>query len=184
MVKKYNKQHPTETHLHQIKTQIKLQSIIHVLFFLLFGGFLGLVVFVFVGFSQFEGTYRGKIYPGVRVDSVLFGGKTEKDVEDFFSLKSVPLQNLRFVLRYENLEATLSGSQLNISFDGKLSAAQAYSVGRSDYFLSNIYQKWMAATRRTNLTSVLKMDVDVIGDMLATLSAQINREPKDALFDF
>ena len=120
------------------------------LYFLL-GGIIAGVILVSYFVYSFENRYTNKIYPGVTIDNISFGGMTPNYVEDYFNSKSQPLRNISITLSYEDKIATISGENLNIAFDGKLSSVQAYSIGRSPHILSNLYQKVQAKTNGINL---------------------------------
>lgn len=155
-------------------------------FFLYFflGGLLACFALAVLILYLFEKKYSEKIYPGVTVDGLSYGGKSPEEVEDYFSSKSLPLGNLSITLSFEDKIATVSGKDLHIAYDGKLSGIQAYSIGRSAHLLSNYYQKWQAKTSGINLTSVLNIDYDFLDDTIDNLAGQIDVSPKDALFQF
>lgn len=147
---------------------------------------LTIISLIFVGSSifYFEKTFEGKVYPGVRIDGISFAGNTESDVENYFNNKSVHFDNLTLTLIFEDQIATLSGKLLELGYDSKLSAVQAYSIGRSGHLLSDTYQKWKAGTSGINLTSVFKMRSDLIEDMLSSLALSIDIPEQNALFQF
>ncbi|MCL4339105.1 VanW family protein [Patescibacteria group bacterium] len=151
-------------------------------FFTLLAIFMAAAAAAFI--YTFEKTYQNKIYAGVRIDNLSVGGKTKKDIEKYFSEKNQPFKNIDITLKYHDNIATLSGQDLAVSYDGKLSAIQAYSIGRSGHVFSDIYQKWQAATRGINLTSLLKMNTDNIDETLSNLAADIDIPSQDALFQF
>lgn len=132
----------------------------------------------------YEKTYQDKVYKGVRIDGVIFGGKTREDIEKYFQEKSKPFIAFDLILTFEDKISTISGKSLNVTYNGKLSSVQAFSIGRSGYFLSDIYQKWKAATSGINLSSVLEYNSNLIDDTLSVLSENIDLLPQDALFQF
>lgn len=142
------------------------------------------VVAVVSSIFYFEKTYKDKIYPGVRIDGISFGGKTKDDVDNYFSQKNKPFKTFKITLAFESNIATISGEELSVAYDGKLGSTQAYAIGRSGHFFSDIYQKWKAATTGINLPSVLKMNTDLVDDTLSSLSSSIDIFPQDALFQF
>lgn len=147
----------------------------------------GLIIFLLliaVFIYSFEKRYQNKIYPGVRVDGMLFGGKEGGDVERYFLEKSEPFDNLQLILSFEDKIATISGKELQVAYDEKLSSVQALSIGRSGNFLSDTYQKWKAASVGINLTGVLKMNTNLIDENLTFLAQSINTPSQDALFQF
>lgn len=152
--------------------------------FFLLGSFLGTIVLLLGGSFYFEKKYQGKIYPGVRVDAVSFGGKTSGEVEQYLKKKSQPFSEFSMTLTFEDKIATLSSSDLAISFDEKLAGVQAYAIGRSGHFFSDLYQKWQAKTVGINIRSVLNINNEAIEETLYNLAASIDIASQDALFQF
>lgn len=155
-----------------------------IIFYFLLGSLLAGLFLISFLIVQFEKTYSKKIYRGVRIDGVSFGGKTPKEIEAYFLKKSLPFAKLKFTLSFEDKIATVSGQELAIAYDSKLSAIQAYSIGRSGHILSDTYQKWRAATSGINLPSVLKMNHEILDEVLNNLSLNVDLTPQDGLFQF
>ncbi len=154
-------------------------------FFILFSLLIIFFLLFIITFNYFfEKKYRNKVYPGVRIDGIIFSGKTQNEIEKYFELKSRPFIAFDLSLRFEDKIATISGKDLNISFNGKLSAVQALSIGRSGYLLSDVYQKWKAVTSGINLSSILEINNSLIDDTLLVLSENIDIPAQDALFQF
>ncbi len=154
-------------------------------FFILFSLLIIFFIFFIITFNYFfEKKYRNKAYPGIRIDGIIFSGKTLNEIEKYFELKSRSFIAFDLSLNFEDKIATISGKDLNISFNGKLSAIQALSIGRSGYLLSDIYQKWKAATSGINLSSILEINNSLIDDTLSVLSENIDIQAQDALFQF
>ena len=142
---------------------------------------LGLVV---IGIVNYKSTYKNKVYPGVKIDGIIFGGKTQPQIEHYFEEKSRPLSTVKITLAQGDQKATISGETLAASFDGKLLALQAYSIGRSGHILSDMYQTWRAKRTGINLHSTLKMNTEYIDDTLDYLAVSIDTPTEDALFNF
>lgn len=149
-----------------------------------FGGLIGLSIILIAGAYFFETNYQQKIYPGIRIDRIPFDGRTPQEVENYFNQKSTPFSQLNLTFKFEDKTATLSGKELKIAFDGKLSAIQAYSIGRSGHIFSDIYNKWFAATTGVNLSSVLNVDNNILDEVVNNFAVNIDIAPKDALFQF
>jgi vancomycin resistance protein YoaR len=173
---------PQKTSLHTVQRHKLSWRWIVLLFslFIVFGLSIGFVLSLIL----FEQQYKNKVYPGVRVDSVNFSGKTPEEVEAYFLQRSKPFANLQVTLSFEDNIATISGIDLAASFDASFSKTQAYSVGRTGHFLTDTYQKWRAATTGIFLNSLFKMNTLFIDDVLANLQIHINTSPQDALFQF
>lgn len=157
-----------------------------IFFLVVFSSFIFILFLIFLisGIYFFEKTYKSKIYPGVRIDGENFGGRTSQEVENYFVQKSQPFKQLKITLGFEDKIATLSSKELAISFDGKLSGLQAYSIGRSGHILSDVYQKWRSIAIGINLPSVLKKNTDFVDDTLNRLATTIDYPYQDALFQF
>lgn len=148
------------------------------------GIFLGSILLT-VGLAvYFESKYQNLVYPGITVGGLDASGKTKKEIGEYFTKKSFPYQQIVITFAYEDTVATISGEELNLSLDGKLSAEQAYSLGRSGHFLGDTYQKFNALKNGTRLPVVLHIETSVIDDFFTNLSDRITIEPEDALFKF
>jgi vancomycin resistance protein YoaR len=137
-----------------------------------------------IGIYRYEQNFKNRIYKGVKVDGIIFGGQTKSDVENFFRSKNRQLSNLRIILTLENAAATISASDLGFSFDEKLSADQAYLIGRSGNILSDTLSKWQAYTKGLNLKSMLKLNTAPIDESINYLKSAVDIPAQDALFDF
>ena len=142
------------------------------------------VVFIASFFFQFEKLYQNKIYPGVIIDNIRFGGKTKEEVEQYFNEKNKAFENIRVELTYEDKIATISGSEMQARYDSQLSSTQAYLIGRSGNLLSDIYQKWRAKNSQIRLKSVVTFNQEYLGETFDYLSSLIDQPSEDALFNF
>jgi vancomycin resistance protein YoaR len=143
----------------------------------------GMVAFViFIAFAVFESIYANRIYPNVIIDNVSFGGKTPEDVAAYWTSRNIPFASMRFELKFQSLIATFSGRDIDLGYDANLSAAQAYSVGRSNSWLSNSYIKFFQ--KQVNLSPYFRWKQNVIDDILLQLSDQLDIPAENALFRF
>jgi len=141
-------------------------------------------VFAVSFINQYENIYRDQIYPGVTVDFIPFGGKSQRDLENYFNKKNKKLAGFQITLKHEDRSATISGKELKAGYDVKLSSIQAYSIGRSGNILSDIYHKWRAKAAGINLTAVMTMDNEYIDETITYLANSIDKKAEDALFNF
>ena len=95
----------------------KIPKIGKVLFWFLVGAFLGLFLFINFAFIIFQSLHRDVIYPGVSVSGIDFGGKTEKQIKEFFAKKNEKIQDTRFVFTSEAGIATVSAKKINFLYD-------------------------------------------------------------------
>lgn len=166
------------------KSHKSIPSPFRILFYFLIIITVFTLVLTIVGNVKFENDYKNKVYPGVKIDGVMFDGNTPAQIEQYFETKSEPLSRLKIILAYDSQTATISATDLGASFDSKLLAAQAYSIGRSGNILSDIYQKARAKRSGINLSTSLKMSTEYIDDTLDLLAASINIPAQDAMFQF
>ncbi len=143
---------------------------------LLLVGILSFSIFIF------EQHYENRVYPNVTIQGIQFGGKTKKEVSDYWKAKNTPFPSAQFELTYEDHIATISGSEIELGFDAELSAAQAYLVGRSSGMLTNLYQQFF--TKNINLTPYFRWKEDIVNTTIQNLAEQINIPSEDALFQF
>lgn len=131
-------------------------------------------------FAAFEKKHDGKIYPNVTVAGISFGGKTIPEVSAYWEQLNVPFSTAQFELVFENNIATISGSDIRLGYDATLSATQAYSIGRSGNFISDIYNKFTPV----DLAPLFLWDKTPINETLADLSRRIDIPVENALFNF
>lgn len=132
--------------------------------------------------KSYDAIYKERVYPSVMMNGISMGGKTRSEVEAYWLAKNEPFQKALFTFTFENNAATISGTDLGLGFDATLSATQAYLVGRSGHFASDLLAKFYPAP--TSLTSYFRYQEDVLNDALQNLSERINIPVVDALFDF
>lgn len=148
--------------------------------FFAIGTLIGLFILVAGFFITFEINYRPKIYPGVKIADLSFGGQTPQQVEDYFTAQNDQFKNLRFAFVYEEKIATLSGEKLKVGYDSKLLADQAYLIGRTGNTLAALYQKFS----QVHLSPSYIFDSEVLENFLENLSKQIDIPAQEALFQF
>lgn len=145
-------------------------------------GFLFLLGTFYIGFQK---AYEKKVYPGVRIGGVDFGGKTKDDVKAFFDKKNERFSKTRFVFSYEKEPVTtLSAKELSFGFNSKLLADQAYGLGRSSNIFSNLGIIVISFEGETNLSPSYRFSEDVLRKTLKSTENKIFIEPTDALFSF
>ncbi len=132
--------------------------------------------------TVFEQQYQDRIYPNVSVGGISFGGKTKEAVASYWSTRNQPFATAQFELKFESYVATISGSDIGLGYDADLSATQAYLVGRSGGFLSNLFVKFFR--KQVDLQPYFRWNESGIDDTLNSLSEQIDIPVQDALFHF
>lgn len=126
--------------------------------------------------------YQGRIYPNVSVENIPFGGQTKEEVAAFWAARNEPFANTQFELKFNTTLATVSGSEIELGFDSDLSATQAYLVGRSGRWLSDLNVTFLQ--KSIDLAPYFRWKENVLTEKLSELSAQIDIPVEDALFAF
>lgn len=151
--------------------------------FLSFGAGLAIFFLVTTGYFLWEKGHQGRIYPGVKIGGVDFGGKKPQEVDDYFRQKESEIV-LDFTFIHKDLTAILSAQEVNWGYDEKLMSTQAYSFGRSGNFLSDLYQKLLAAKDGYNLPLLYSYEESRLATFLEKIAQEINIAPQEALFRF
>ncbi len=178
-----NKKHIDETHRHLIR-RIHMRQVLKSVFWFSVGACLGIFLFVSFVFIYFQHTYSQVVYPGIMIGGISMAGKTQADVEKFYATKNAQIQNSTFLFKAENEETSLSAKDLEIGYDEKLLAEQAYSVGRSTNILSNINLIFESYINGVNLSPSYRYSEEKLTLALEPMQKAINIEPVDALFQF
>ncbi len=134
--------------------------------------------------AGFENYFRNRVYPGVYIDDVYFGGKDRDAITTYFLNRNIPFERMVMQFTFQDHIATLSGNQLGLGFDATLSAQQAYLIGRSPYMLSNIVQKATALTRRIQLHPLFRLQEGVLKEFLTQQAQQFYIPVEEPLFSF
>src|SRR5688572_2753518 len=117
----------------------RIKPILRGIFWFILGGTMGLFFFASFLFIYYRNTYKETVFPGITVNNIDFTGKSREEVEAFFQNKNNAIAGTTFQFRYKDAVATLSAQELKMGYDAPLLADQAYSIGRSDNFLTNIH---------------------------------------------
>jgi vancomycin resistance protein YoaR len=81
-----------------------------------------------------------------------------------------------------SIGGTISGTELNLGYDADLSATQAYLVGRSGSFMTDVFNRYLG--RHIRLAPLFSWKTDILETQLSKFSEDINIEAQDALFTF
>ncbi len=155
---------------------------VFVWFFL--GALLGLFFFISFIVIYYKQTYQNKIYPGVFVDNINFGGKTQEDVKTYFQNKNIAFEDTTFTLSYEKQTAVTTAKELSLGYDASLLADQAYSIGRSKSAVSDIYMLTRAYMRGINLPPAYTFNENKFLTLLKPFQDAINIAPVNAEFSY
>src|SRR5258706_16061882 len=157
---------------------------IKVVFWFSVGALLGFIFLTTFSFIIFQKVYGNAIYPGVSINNISVGGKTQQAVENLLLEKNQTIGGSTVTLSYDQNIATISAKDLNLGYNGSLLAHQAYSIGRSGEIFSNMRLILQAYINGINLPPSYMYSDDSLQLSLAPSAQNIKVDPVDALFAF
>lgn len=173
-----------KTKIYIMDTVINYKKIIYVFFWFFLGVILGLFFFFSFLFIYYQNTYANKVYPGVFVNGMDFGGKTQNEVRQFFAGRNASFSDTKFVFSDNTHIASASANYLEFGYDQNLISQQVYTIGRSDSLLSNISLLVQAYINGINLPPSFHYSDNQLTRVLTLIIKQINIKPVDGLFTF
>lgn len=154
------------------------------MFWFFVGVFLGLFLLLSFLFIVFQKMYANVVYPGVIIDGVHFGGKTQEQVRNYFRQKNAVFDNTQFIFVAPSQSATISARELQLGYDENLLANQAYSLGRSDDALSNISLILQAYINTISLPPSYHYDEAKLELFILPIAEKLKIPPANAVFVF
>lgn len=159
-------------------------GLLKTIFWFTMGMALGLFLLVSFAFLIFQQVYKDKIYPGVYVAGVNFGGKSPDYLRTYFDNKNKNIQTTKFTLTGEDIIATVSAKDLHLGYDSVLLAKQAYSIGRSQDRFTNAGIIFQAYIGNVTLSPAYIYSENALKEQLSPLIKKVNIDPIDAVFTF
>lgn len=153
-------------------------------FWFFVGGVLGLFFTISFAFIIFQKVYGETIYPGVYVNGINFGNKTEKQVTDYLNTQNQNIADTTFSFTYNDDIATVSAKNINAGYSSALLAHQAYLIGRSRFILSDIVLVFQAYLSGVYLPASYGYSSEVLTKAVQPLIDKAKVDPIDALFNF
>ncbi len=155
-----------------------------IIFWFSVGAILGILLVTSIIYILFQQLYTNRIYPGVMINGVNFGGKTQNEVRNYFNEKNAVMWKNKFTLTYNDTTATISAKSLNIGYDANLLAVGAYSIGRSKDPLSNLSIILQAYVNGVTFNSQKTYNDEKIHAILLPVEKEVYLAPVDAIFTF
>lgn len=143
-------------------------------------------LFLISSFSYFavQQYYKGKVYPGVKINGIEFGTKTDAEVRNYFVQKNLESEDATFIFNHEENTATVSAKDIEFGYDENLLTDQAMSIGRSQGPISNISLLLQAYTQGIDLSPSYRYSESKLDEKLNPVFEKINKKPVEALFNF
>jgi vancomycin resistance protein YoaR len=170
-----------------IFSHTKKHSVNHIagnIFWFCIGVTLGLFLVISFVFIFFQKIYSHKVYPGVIISGVHFGGKTQTQVRDYFLQKNKTFGKRQFIFLGPSDIATVSAQDLNLGYDEDLLAKQAYSIGRSSDVFSNSSIILQAYMNNLILPASYHYDDAKLEELIHPIAEKIKIDPINAVFTF
>lgn len=137
--------------------------------------------FLFIAYRQ---THTDRIYEGIMVNGIDFGGKNQEEVRRYFAQKNKYIRNAKIALTHEGTVGTISAKEIDFGHDEQLLAQQAFSIGRSGNLLSDMSLMLQAYTAGINLSPAYHYKEETLNKILVPVQKTIDTKPVDAQFTF
>lgn len=135
-------------------------------------------------YIAFQGFYKEKIYPGVKINGINFSSKSESEVKNYFTQKNNEASETAFVFTFEDKSATVSAKEIDFGYDENLLTEQALSIGRSKDPITNLSLIFQAYTIGINLSPAYKFSEEKLYEKLDPIIENVNEKPTEAVFTF
>jgi vancomycin resistance protein YoaR len=165
----------------------KKHILLHVMktsYWFLWGVILGFFFFASFLFIVYQRVHVHKVYTGVYIGGVDFGGKTLEQVKAYFDHKNAVVRATKFVFVAPTTTATVSAGQIGFGYDSALLAQQAYSIGRSGSTMSDVSLMLQAYLNGVYLSGAYHYSEDKLSSSLQSLRNSVEIKPVDGLFAF
>ncbi len=175
---------------HKLKFELKFKYSKHIIrtlrvfFWFSIGALLSFFFIASFSLFAYQKLYDNKVYQGVYVNGINFGGETKQAVKDFFSSKNSLIRDAKITFGSDYGIATISANQIDFGFDGNLSSNQAYSIGRSGNFFSDFSLILQAYIGNVHLPASYAYNQNKLLTLIKPISQAIEKKPIDALFKF
>jgi vancomycin resistance protein YoaR len=153
-------------------------------FWFLVGAFIAAFLIFNLSSFFFQRIYDNRVYPGVIINGVNFGGKTKEEVKRYFDKKNEEVNQTAFVFKSDFGEASISAKTINFGYDANLIADQALIIGRSNNNITNLSLLIQAYVNGVYLSPSYTFSEEKLREVLSPLMSQIEKKPVDALFQF
>ena len=153
-------------------------------FWFCIGGVLGFFFFVSFGLIIFQKLHEGKIYEGISVQGINFGGKTKEDVAAYFQNKNEQIADTKIVFEYASDQIATTARKLELGYNTLLLADQAYYIGRSNDRLTNLSLILESYLHGLNLPASYSFSQTNMKKLIQPITENVYKEPVNALFNF
>lgn len=170
--------------LNRLRNKPKLFAWLRTTLWFFLGAIIGIFFFSSFVYIYYKQTYHDKVYPGVIINNVEFGGKSKDDVRRYFASQNAIIRSKQFQFKSGTLVATVSAKQLGLGYDEGMLASQAFSIARSGNFFSDIYLSFEAYLHGVKLPPASHYSDTALNKTLKQFQSALNVAPIDARFTY
>lgn len=167
------KHHPIHVHIFHFSKAV---------FWFLVGIALGSFFTISFAFIIFQRLYGDKIYPGVSINNINFGGKTEQQAKDYLDAQNQRIADTTFTFTYNDQTIPVTAKEINAGYNSQLLAHQAFIIGRTQYIFSDIVLVFKAYLYGINLPPSYTYNPDALTQDLQPITSKANIPATDAVF--
>lgn len=175
---------PLAFHFNYLTNHPKLSSWVKTTFWFSLGAIIGIFFFSSFVYIYYKQTYKDKVYPGVVINNIEFGGKTKEEVRNYFIHQNRSIKNKELQFTSRSLIATVSAAKLQLGYDEDLLADQAYSIARNGNFFSDLYLSFESYLHGVTLSPAYHYSDNEFQNVIKKFQSVINVDPVDARFTY
>ncbi len=154
------------------------------IFWFTIGAIIGFLFFVSSLYLLYRNKNENRVYAGVMIDNIEFGGKTKDEVEKYFEDRNKIIQDTTFFIASDEAIATISAKQIGFGYDKELLATQAMSIGKSGNLLPDMRLALQAYITGINLPTAIKYEEKMLDEMITPFATKFNVNPIEGIFNF
>lgn len=163
---------------------ISALTILKSVFWFSTGALLGMFLFLSFSYIIFQKVYENKVFPGIRVQGIDFGGKDEEFVKNYFSSKNTKLSHITFEFSSKEEVATISAKDLEFGYNQDLIATQVIQTGRAKDFFSDLRLIGQAYLYGLDISPTYRFSDNQLQALLEPIFKKLTFDPIDAQFSF
>ena len=148
------------------------------------GAVISLIFFIGLFYFIYQKIYENRVYPGIFVNGINFGGKTQTDVKNYFEERNAKLDKAVLQLTSDYGIATVSAKEINLGYDASLLSVQTVSLGRSSSLISDISLLLQAYFGGIHLSPTYTYSSEKLNEYLDPIKTKVEKKPIDAQFKF
>lgn len=150
-------------------------------------GFLVLVLLLALVVVQIRRQYAHRVYPGVSLGEMAVGGKNANELEEYLVEKGQALAKQKVVFHWEGNGAKsweVTPQSIGFSLNVPETVEKTLKIGRREGGRENLFELYRLFLFSENVEPVFQVDENKLEETLSVIGSEVDRPPKEALFDF